>query len=298
MHTDFHDIFASPGGEIPLKFDGDLDYGRWGNGELVDDSGELSYGVADGIPHVAGAEADPWGDDKQVQEHLKRLHSTREKVIEANYDNMVNSWPPKPDFIEQLTEIANGEGRVLEVACGPGGGFSPLLVEANPDVSLLMVDLGLWLLDEWQKLGRKKKWSRLSLAQADPTRLPIRTETFSAVVNFGGMSNLPTQLDALKEAHRVLKPGGKLFMIDARPDPSGFRKLPSEEKERLSAKFPNIGKSVDQTLNEAGFFHGSFEETGRRPLPPGTVNAPQRRGHGRRTKGGMDVVFCRVLAFK
>ncbi|MCP4685808.1 MAG: class I SAM-dependent methyltransferase, partial [bacterium] len=155
-----------------------------------------------------------------------------------------------------------------------------------------------WLLSEWQTFGKKQNWSKLSAAQADPTKLPIRPETFSAVVNFGGMSNLPTQTEALKEAHRVLQPGGKLFMIDARPDPGMYRKLPGEEKERLSAKFPNIGKSVDHSLNEAGFFQGTFEETGRRPMPPGAVNAPVRRGHGGRMKGGMDVVFCRVLALK
>ena len=109
------------------------------------------------------------------------------------------------------------------------------------------------------------------------------------------MMELP---EALKEAYRVLKTGGKLFMIDARPDPTGYRKLPGEEKERLSTKFPNIGKSIDQTLNEAGFFQGTFEETGRRPLPAGTVNVPKHRGHGGRMKGGMDVVFCRVLAIK
>jgi len=298
MHKDFHDIFATPGGERQLKYEGEIDNGRWTNGRLVDDSGEFICDVTDSVPHIAGGKADPWGDDKQVEEHLKRLNSTRDKVIEANFDNMVNNWPPKPDFITQLTEIANGEGPVLEIACGPGGGFTPLLVEANADVSLLMIDLGRWLLGEWHKFSRQKNWSRLSVAQADPANLPIRSETFAAAVNFGGMSNLPSQAKALKEAHRILRPGGKLFMIDARPDPSGFRKLPGEEKERLSAKFPNIGKSLDQSLNEAGFFQGTFEETGRRPLPSGTVNAPQRRGHGGRTKGGMDVVFCRVLAVK
>lgn len=298
MHKDFHDIFATPGGETKLSYDGATEADRWTEGKLVAASGNLSFEVIGGIPHIAGAKADPWGDDQQVNEHLARLNSTRDKVIEANHDNMLKNWPPKPDFIEKLREIATSEGPVLEVACGPGGGFTPLLVEANPDVSLLMVDLGRWLLEEWHKFGQSHNWSRASMAQADPTKLPIRSETFSAVVNFGGMSNLPTQLDALKEAHRILKPGGKLFMIDARPDPSGFRKLPGEEKERLSAKFPNIGRSVEQTLNAAGFFKGTFEETGRRPLPSGTVNAPARRGHGGGVKVGMDVVFCRVLAVK
>ncbi|MCP4685379.1 MAG: class I SAM-dependent methyltransferase, partial [bacterium] len=189
MHKDFQDIFAAPGGDTILRYEGDLDADRWTNGKLVDEAGSLSHDVIGGVPHLAGAKADPWGDDKQVEEHMKRLNSSRSKVIEANHDNLINSWPPKPDFIEQLTEIANGGGRVLDVACGAGGGFSPLLLEANPDISLLMVDLGRWLLSEWQTFGKKQNWSKLSAAQADPTKLPIRPETFSAVVNFGGMSN-------------------------------------------------------------------------------------------------------------
>ena len=52
---------------------------------------------------------------------------------------------------------------------------------------------------------------RISLIQADATRLPFASSAFDAVVCSETAEHIPDDLAVISEAHRVLKPGGLLF---------------------------------------------------------------------------------------
>ncbi len=293
MHKDFQDILVSPNGE-PLKYEGDTENDRWTNGRLACGDDANAVEVIDGIPLFAGAENDPWGSNEKVEAYFKRIGRTPTDLIQTNYDNVMNNAAHLSQFDDELDKVAGQGGCILEVSCGHGGGFAPMALRKYPEASLLMVDLGKWVLREWQEFAEGQNWKNVSFAQVNPTALPLKDESVSAVMTFGGYSNTSANDPALQEAHRVLKPGGWLLMLDARPDQSTLRKFPREMRDRIKSKYPAYGVSYQKLLKSVGFEAGEYVETGRRQLgPQGLVaeTARQCRVH-------VEIIICKVTAQK
>lgn len=117
-------------------------------------------------------------------------------------------------------------GRALDVCCGTGDFMLPLRRAVGPEGRVVGVDFCLPMLD-----GAREKLDRGSnpensplptphspLALGDACRLPIGSGLFDAVSVGWGLRNVPDLDAALKEAHRVLKPGGRFVSLDmARP---------------------------------------------------------------------------------
>ena len=103
--------------------------------------------------------------------------------------------------------------RVLDVAAGTGD----VLLEAcrrRPGMALgVGVDLsGNMLAVARGKLGGVSP--RVRLVQGDATCLPARTEGFDAVTIAFGIRNVTDVAGALREMYRVLKPEGRLFVME------------------------------------------------------------------------------------
>ncbi|WP_454790262.1 class I SAM-dependent methyltransferase [Mycolicibacterium lutetiense] len=100
-------------------------------------------------------------------------------------------------------------GAVLEVAVGTGLnlGFYP------DDVNLTGIDWSRPMLDLAEKrageLGRTP-----TLQQADAHHLPFDDASFDTVVCTFGLCAIPDHTQALTEMTRVLRPGGKLILVD------------------------------------------------------------------------------------
>ena len=95
--------------------------------------------------------------------------------------------------------------RVLDVATGPGF-VADDAAERGCDVVAL--DFSSEMLALAEPLARKH--ARLTLRQGDAQALPFADETFDAVVVAFGLLHLPRPADCLREAFRVLRPGGRL----------------------------------------------------------------------------------------
>jgi ubiquinone/menaquinone biosynthesis C-methylase UbiE len=99
-----------------------------------------------------------------------------------------------------LLKFIAPHGKILDVGTGTGRISVPLL-RLGADV--IGVDLSLNMM---AKLREKYPASRL--AQADASRLPCRSQQFDAVLTMHVMHLVAPWRAALREYHRVLKPGG------------------------------------------------------------------------------------------
>lgn len=111
-------------------------------------------------------------------------------------------------------------GRVLD-ACAGTGDVAIALVEHSGAADVVAVDLS----GEMTRIGREKvrranHAGRIQFAEGDVLDLPFRTGCFDAVTIAFGLRNLADCAAGLSEMARVLKPGGRIAVLEFAP-PSG-----------------------------------------------------------------------------
>jgi ubiquinone/menaquinone biosynthesis C-methylase UbiE len=128
----------------------------------------------------------------------------------ANYDRQIG-WFERHVFGEENRAWACGRahGEVLEVAIGTG-----LNLPFYPaDARLTAIDLSPEMLAIARKraddLGRE-----VDLREGDAHELPFADGTFDSVVCTFSLCNIPDVDRAVAEMKRVLKPGGRLILVD------------------------------------------------------------------------------------
>lgn len=113
--------------------------------------------------------------------------------------------------------------RVLDVACGTGD-LSLVLAEAGT-VRVVGLDFCRPMLE----IARRKadEGSRpVPFVEGDALRLPFADETFDVATIAFGLRNLAGVADGLRELRRILKPGGRLAVLEfSSPVVPGFRAL-------------------------------------------------------------------------
>ena len=167
-----------------------------------------------------------------------------------------------PDVVAQrlktLDMMGVGAGdRVLDIGSGPG----LLLKEIAAIVGETGLAAGVDASDSMIALSKNRcsKIALVHLEQADAINLPFADETFDNVVSSQTLEYVEDLDRALSEARRILKPNGRMLIVDTCWDSVSWNSSNAELMARILKGFeghvahPNLPYGLSSRLENAGF---------------------------------------------
>ncbi len=125
-----------------------------------------------------------------------------------------------------MLEMKPGQ-TLLDACCGTGD-MSFLAIEAFPGVNVIGVDFSPEMIEVAKIRAKEKMYpeTRLQFLEGDVTQLEFRNDSFDAAVVAFGLRNIPDKNSFFREMRRILKPGGKLIVLEfSNPKDSRFSPL-------------------------------------------------------------------------
>tara|TARA_B100000579_G_C22753966_1_gene815432 strand:+ start:102 stop:806 length:705 start_codon:yes stop_codon:yes gene_type:complete len=143
----------------------------------------------------------------------------------------------KKDLINLMSPLP--KKKLIDVACGTGDLGKLFLENTNYEGSVLFVDPNTKMLKKGMK--RLKNYKNTSWKKGSAEKIPAPNDSFDYYCISFGLRNTKNIGLSLKEAHRVLKPGGKFLCLE-------FSKVQNFHFDNLYKQYskliPHIGKIV------------------------------------------------------
>jgi len=135
--------------------------------------------------------------------------------VESRVYNLVIAPALEEIYRQRLDGVLTGGAlrpgnRLLDVGCGRGHVLA-LLRERFPRVSLFGIDLSR----DMVRRARRRSSADVSIHRGDSRHLPYRSEAFDVVISLASIKHWPDQAGGVREMHRVLKPGGRILLLEA-----------------------------------------------------------------------------------
>lgn len=112
---------------------------------------------------------------------------------------------------------------VLELGCGTGLNFSHLRNQAREQGRIIGLDLTDAMLDQARRRAEENAWENVELIHGDMVEIDYPSPLDGVISTFA-LSLVPDIQRAVHKAHGVLRPGGRLVILDLR-EPDNFLKI-------------------------------------------------------------------------
>ena len=188
-----------------------------------------------------------WAFDRRGPEHSKRVYDWWGRH-EWAYRAFVNGYllGREGAFRTRTVESLGLDpgDRVLDVGCGPGPNFDVLADAVGPTGALVGVDASERMVERATERGATLDCSA-SVLRVDAARLPLRdasVDAACATLSLSAMPDIPAVVDQLA---RVIRPGGRLAVLDARPFEAAYARWLNPFIERAAAYLTNWYPDAD-----------------------------------------------------
>jgi ubiquinone/menaquinone biosynthesis C-methylase UbiE len=179
--------------------------------------------------------------------------------------------------LRPLRRFAAGgaRGRVLEIGCGTGSNFA--YYDWDQVESVDAVEPDPFMLKRAGGKAARTRPDKIRLQEAPAEALPFPDSSFDTVVATLVLCTVGDPFESIKEARRVLKPGGELRLVEhvrGQGRTAGFQDFVQPVYGWLAAGCV-LGRPTELTLAAAGF---ELEVTGRPhfgPAMPGVMGVAQ-----------------------
>mgnify|MGYP003858534485 CR=1 FL=1 len=141
---------------------------------------------------------------------------------------MFSSIAPRYDLLNRILSIGRDRywrrfavsqlpesGIFLDVATGTGDIAIEILKRHSSDVRVIGIDFSDAMLDSGEKKIKRLGYQRyIHLCLGDVSFLPFRDETFDGAIIAFGIRNLPDYRHGIQEMARVVRPNGKVIILE------------------------------------------------------------------------------------
>ena len=193
-------------------------------------------------------------------------------ILSANIDRIW--WRRTARSFQSV--LANPDAAVLDICCGTGDMTMALLKRRPPGARpILAADFAHAMLSRGaRKFSARESDGASAIAlEADALHLPLRSASLDLIVTAFGFRNLANYEAGLREFHRVLKPGGRLGILEF-SEPGGL--IGKAYSVYFRHVLPTIGRAI---CGRDGPYSYLPSSVGSFPSPPEMLDLLDKAGY-------------------
>nr|WP_167901288.1 methyltransferase domain-containing protein [Thermococcus sp. LS1] len=147
--------------------------------------------------------------------------------------------------------LSMAEGKVLEIGVGTGKN----LPYYPKDVEVIGIDFSRGMLEKAERRRKELGLENVKLLLMDAQNLEFEDNTFDTVVSTFVFCTVPDPIKGLKEAYRVLKPGGKAIFLEHMKSESKLLNIPLYLMDPIMKALvgTSMVRETQKNIEKAGF---------------------------------------------